>query len=126
MKHIALITLVVIVGIQEVHAQVTIQSKPISLMTVCMNEAIQRGYITKDKTFIMFTCQGNGAMRFFQYLGRNRETFVSNTSTGRYRVRLLNENDVNKCWQQVENPDGSPTVQYGCNLYFSAGEFINE
>jgi hypothetical protein len=128
-KHFALITLVIIVGMQEASAQAEIQNRPLKLFTECINEAIQGGNLRKHEIAIVFECYGSNAQNFFQYLGNNKQTFDEQSSSGKYRVRYTHSipgPHRDRCWQHVEKPDGSSTARYGCVLFFHAGTFLNE
>jgi len=105
---------------------ITIRSTPINLYTQCFNDAITNNRVYKTGTNIQFKCWGDVGQRFYEELGRYGFTTVERDwGNGKYRVRFTTANESDNCWQKVEMADGSATSDYGCNLYFSAGAFLN-
>jgi hypothetical protein len=99
----------------EAKAQVDIQTPGLQYYNKCLNYAISTGNIRNSGGQIMYSCFGNIAESWFDYLdgGRNERDRL-----GLWVARTAGVGS--QCNHQIEDAAGNGMSHYNCNIYAPA------
>ena len=131
MKALALLLAGAMIAATPLAAQVggpRISSPTIMAFSSCLDSAIKESGIAKSGESLVFTCSGDSAKRFYDYLGALSVPTASEDipRRGVYRTRYFrDQHDGNQCYLQVEDAAGTSVSIYGCTLVYAVGPLIN-
>ncbi|GEO15998.1 hypothetical protein MAE02_36940 [Microvirga aerophila] len=107
----------------KAEAQVNIRPEALEYYNECVNSAVQNNRVVQRRSSIVYSCRGDFARRYFNYLV-NRGSPVQEVTqrNGRFIIRWLSgtQGDQSHCSHKIENADGTAASDFGCSIYAPA------
>ncbi|MDB5469199.1 MAG: hypothetical protein JWR84_759 [Caulobacter sp.] len=94
----------------------------------CFRDASERGNLKSQNRYLLFSCQGEVAKRFYDKLGTLPATATFSETKGsvtlRYTTKPKKDTDgLDACWQDTQA--AGTEFECGCRLIYPAGPLID-
>jgi hypothetical protein len=95
---------------------VSIEPEALEHYSYCIGIAKDRNAIYEFDRAMMYRCEGDIAVSYFNYLGRMRAPERRATEVnGVFVYRLVT--GIGRCWNKILDEQGVPVSQFGCDIY---------